>query len=114
MLNFFLMNPRAPHHLNGEHEPSSNCIQIFCEKCCRTLGDLSQSDALRLAASWMFGAATFPACIGFLQKFVLAPLKISSISPMSSVIGICMVALSGITATHVTSGVWNFLAGKQP
>ncbi|PIK40852.1 hypothetical protein BSL78_22282 [Apostichopus japonicus] len=107
------MNPRAPH-LDEEHEPTTlDCLKVFYDKCCRDYAELTESELLRLAASLLIGAATFPVCLGVFQKLVFTPLKISNVSFGSDMLGMCVVAVSGITATHFTSRVWEFLTGKK-
>lgn len=108
-----VMNPRAPH-LDEEHEPTTlDCLKVFYDKCCRDYAELTESELLRLAASLLIGAATFPVCLGVFQKLVFTPLKISNVSIGSDMLGMCVVAVSGITATHFTSRVWEFLTGKK-
>ncbi|XP_071855287.1 uncharacterized protein [Apostichopus japonicus] len=107
------MNPRAPH-LDEEHEPTTlDCLKVFYDKCCRDYAELTESELLRLAASLLIGAATFPVCLGVFQKLVFTPLKISNVSFGSDMLGMCVVAVSGITATHFTSRVWEFLTEES-
>lgn len=102
------MSPRLPSNESSDDATTPlNCLRIVYDKWYHASTNLTQSDALRLSASWAVGAVTFPTCLGLLQKFVFAPLQISNSNPFANIFGMFAVAVSGVIASKVMGNVWD-------